>query len=136
MTKNIIIAGLSVLTLVFAVLYFSAMGLFGAAGIGPTHYQAENFLQGLYAGTSGQFSVSNTGALTSSGANTLSGATTFSGNTTIQQSASSSLYIGGADYTGCLVLGSSVSPTSTSIVYITATGATISATTTKPSICR
>lgn len=38
-------------------------GLLGAAGYGSTHYQTENFLQGLYAGTTGQTQVTNGGAV-------------------------------------------------------------------------
>lgn len=56
----------------------------------------------------------------------------------IEQSISSTLKVGNDDSglnTGCLVLGDSAGATS-SPVYITATGATISATTTKPAICR
>lgn len=56
----------------------------------------------------------------------------------IEQSVSSTLKIGNDASglnTGCLVLGDSAGATS-SPVYITATGATISATTTKPAICR
>lgn len=56
----------------------------------------------------------------------------------IEQSVSSTLKVGNDASglnTGCLVLGDSAGATS-SPVYITATGATISATTTKPAICR
>ena len=56
----------------------------------------------------------------------------------IEQSISSTLKVGNDASglnTGCLVLGDSAGATS-SPVYITATGATISATTTKPAICR
>ena len=140
-TKNLIIGVLVVVVLVFAGLYFTNPVFLGA-GSGPAHYQNESFLQGLAAGARDQFSVSNVGALTSSGANVLSGTLTqsgaavFSGNTSVVQSASSSLYVGGANNTGCIVLGDSSAPTSTNRVYITATGATISATTTKPQICR
>ncbi len=76
------------------------------------------------------------GANTVSGTSTFSGTNTFSGNTKVQQASTSTLYIGGADYTGCLAMGDSSAPTSTNVVYITVTGATVSATTTKPSICR
>lgn len=99
-------------------------------------------------------SFTSTGAATLSGTNTLSGATTLSGSTTLSAtttatgfaqvsnplgSASSTLYIGSSSGTGyfpgCLVLGSSGGVTSTP-VYVTATGTTISATTTKPAVCR
>ncbi len=54
----------------------------GGAGTGYTHYQTENFLQGLYAGTSGQFHVSNSGAITNSGTLAQTGIATFSGAST------------------------------------------------------
>lgn len=41
----------------------SSTHLFGANATGPAHYQMENFLQGVQAGTSNQFSVSNTGVI-------------------------------------------------------------------------
>jgi len=66
-TKNILIGVLVVLALVFGVLYYQAQSQLadlGRAGIGPTHYQTENFLQGLYGGTVGQFKVSNAGKIT------------------------------------------------------------------------
>lgn len=141
-------AVLGVLVLAVVGLYFRDSNNLGAAGIGPNHYQAENFLQGLYGGTGGQFVVSNVGALTSSGANalsgattlsgtnTLSGATTITGTATVLQTTSSTLNVGGADNTGCIVLGDSSAPTSTNKVYITASAGTVSATTTKPVICK
>lgn len=62
-TKNIVIVALVITTLVFGVLYFNARGQLanvGTAGVGPTHYQTENFLQGLFGGTTGQFTVAST----------------------------------------------------------------------------
>lgn len=69
---------------------------------------------------------------------TMSGAAVLSGSVKISSTASSTLQIGSTTSgvgTGCLVLGDSSGATS-SPVYITATGTTISATTTKPAICR
>jgi hypothetical protein len=68
MTKNLYIGALVVAFLVtlFAGYGLHSSGLLGAAGPGPTHYQAENFLQGLYAGVAGQFAVTNTGGVTAS----------------------------------------------------------------------
>lgn len=78
------------------------------------------------------------GANVLSGTNTLSGATTITGIAAVSQTNSSTLKIGynadGLKY-GCIVLGDSAGTTSTP-VYITATGATISATTTQPTICK
>ena len=121
MNKNILIGVLAVIAFVFVVLYFGRGGIFGASS-GPEHYNAEYFYNGL----------------TSSGTNTLSGATTITGTANVSQTTSSTLKIGynasGLEY-GCLVLGDSEGATSTP-VYITATGGTITATTTKPAICR
>lgn len=89
-------------------------------------------------------SLTTTGAATIGGAATLSSTvsvtatTTLSGAVLISNSASSTVQIGStADGVGpgCLVLGDSASATSTP-VYITATGSTITGTTTKPAICR
>lgn len=67
-----------------------------------------------------------------------SGTTTFSGSSAVAiDSATSTLKIGKTGNgiaPGCLVLGSSSSTSSP--VYITASGSTVSATTTKPAICR
>lgn len=67
MTKNIFIGALVVIALGLGVLLFAVnggSGLLSAAGTGMNHYQPENFLQGLYAGTLGQFSVNKTGSTT------------------------------------------------------------------------
>ncbi|MCL4399697.1 hypothetical protein M1506_00260 [Patescibacteria group bacterium] len=67
----------------------------------------------------------------------VSGTTTLSGISKVVQTTSSTLVIGSAAATnnsGCLELGDS-SATGT-IVYITASGATVTATTTKPASCR
>lgn len=85
------------------------------------------------------------GAFTTAGAVILSGTTTISGAPILSyagavkvNAATSTLQIGDTTSgigTGCLVLGDSAAST-TKPVYITATGATITATTTKPAICR
>ena len=90
----------------------------------------------------GDFSAED---LTVSDATTLLGATTISGATTLSNAgivkvtaATSTLQIGNTASgvaAGCLVLGDSGNATATP-VYITATGATITASTTKPAICR
>ncbi len=77
-------------------------------------------------------------ALVATGDTTLGSGYIKTTGSLIKQSVSSTLKVGndasGLD-TGCLVLGDSAGATSTP-VYITATGATITATTTKPAICR
>jgi len=55
------------LVLVFGILYYQAQSQLadlGKAGAGQTHYQAENFIQGLFGGSTGQFKVSNAGKIT------------------------------------------------------------------------
>ena len=56
----------SELTAAFGDLKTKVSDSLGAAGVGPTHYQTENFLQGLYAGTVGQFYVDRSGNVSSS----------------------------------------------------------------------
>lgn len=75
MTKNIIIGALAVVVIVLGVNYLFAGTLLGAAGSGPNHTQAENFLQGLFAGVRGQFHLDNSGSLTNSATTTLTGYT-------------------------------------------------------------
>ena len=146
MNKNIIIGVLVIIALAFALLYFNAPQQVG----GNAHFQKQSFIEGFYSGTGRQLSVSNAGLLTTtggitnsgafaqSGAIALSGAVTMSGTAHVSQSASSTLQIGNTDSgvgTGCIVLGDSGGTTSAP-VYITATGAVLSATTTIPAICR
>lgn len=74
MTKKIYILGaLAVIALLVSVFAFYRVGTIqlGSAGIGQNHYQSENFLQGLYAGTTGQFQINNSGAITTSGGLTI-----------------------------------------------------------------
>ena len=72
-TKNLVIGLLVVGVLVFGTLYYlaqskvSALEALGAAGAGQTHFQAENFLQGLFGGTTGQFRVRNDGSTVTKG---------------------------------------------------------------------
>lgn len=64
--KHKLITGIIVVAvLALAFFQFGGPTLFGAAqsGTGPTQYQPWNFLQGLYAGTLGQFHVSNNGTI-------------------------------------------------------------------------
>ena len=94
----------------------------------------------LTSGSINTGAITGTGALSvlsvSTGNITATGTVAFSGNVSIVQAASSTLYIGGANNTGCLALGDSSSPTSTNVVYLTASGSTVTATTTKPAECR
>jgi len=68
---------------------------------------------------------------------TVSGDASFAGDVTVVDSASSTLVIGSnaaSNNSGCLVLGDSNS--TGTLVYITASGNQITATTTKPAICK
>lgn len=76
----VVIGAVALVALCFGVLGYLASHQgppLGAAGIGTNHYLAENFLQGLYGGTLGQFFVKNTGAVSSSAAFSVSGAATL-----------------------------------------------------------
>ena len=117
------------------------------SGLGATIYnRVIEFSEGItvdgterISGTGG--ASFTTGAFSSTlavtGASAFTGAGTFSNTVAVVDSASSTLTIGSAGdsaNSGCLVLGDS-SATGTK-VYITATGETISATTTKPAACQ
>jgi len=117
---------------------------------GLVHNQQEIFVAGLKAGSSeeevinssgywtGTLSLSSGDSITNAGVLTQSGAVTMSGTAHVSQSASSTLQIGNTTSgvnTGCLILGDSSGATS-SPVYVTATGSSLSATTTRPAICR
>lgn len=109
-----------VLSVIAIVLSFTGGLQFGASA-GTDHYFAETFLSGL----------------TSSGATLISGPTLFSVTPRIEKTASSSIQIGNSGSgvgAGCIILGDSGGTTSTP-VYITASGATITATTTRPAVC-
>ncbi len=139
-TKTIVIGAIVVLA-ALAVGY--AVGLshnsasFGTAGV--TNFTQVDAKSGfLVNGTS----VINSSAQLVGGVSTTQSAafgatTTVSGNASVVQSASSTFVIGSKGATnnsGCLELGDS-SATGT-IVYITASGATVTASTTKPAVCR
>ena len=151
MTKKII----SVIALLAIGFVLGVMGgrvaTFGGAG-GSVEYSAKTFVGDVYQGMTsvlmfqkGLFvgPITSSQPVTLSGTNTLSGATTVSGAAVLSgnvniSAASSTLKIGNTTSglgTGCLVLGNSAGATS-SPVYITATGTTITATTTQPSICK
>jgi hypothetical protein len=79
--KNTIIGILAVAVISFgaSALYFSFVNGNLGANPGITHWQSEAFLQGIYAGTGQQLSISNAGALTTSGGITNTGTLTQSG---------------------------------------------------------
>ena len=111
----------------------------GIAVDGTEVIDGSGYFVGAVNGTTGAFSstLGVTGAATLS--STLSaGASTFTGLTKVNQTASSTIQIGSTASgvgTGCLILGDSGGATSTP-VYITATGGTITATTTAPAFCQ
>jgi len=117
------------------------------AGLGATVYnRVIEFSEGIT--VDGTERISGTGGasfttgafsstLAATGATTLSNDISIAGKTVISE-ASSTVQVGDTSSgigVGCLILGDSAGATSTP-VYITATGETISATTTKPSICQ
>ena len=151
MSKYIFPFLLGALVLAVGLIIGLAVGGGGPVEVGGlVHNQQEIFVAGLKAGSSeeevinstgywtGTLSLSSSDSITNAGVLTQSGAVTMSGTAHVSQSASSTLQIGNTTSgvnTGCIVLGDSGGATSTP-VYITATGATITATTTIPAICR
>jgi len=151
MSKYIFPFLLGALVLAVGLIIGLAVGGGGPVEVGGlVHNQQEIFVAGLKAGSSeeevinssgywtGTLNLSSGDSITNAGALTQSGAVTMSGTAHVSQSASSTLQIGNTTSgvnTGCIVLGDSGGATSTP-VYITATGATITATTTIPAICR
>ena len=124
MKNKIIFAVLGVLAVVVIVIgvnYFSQSQSLGAAGIGPNHYQAENFLQGLYIGASKYATKETTFSCATASWNPGSLATS-----TITNATSVDIALPGA-VVGDLCQGSFTSATSTSIavdcnIAATATG--------------
>ena len=96
------------------------------------------FLNGFSAGSTQQFNVDSSGNVTTSGTlatGAVSGTTgTFTGIGKFGSAASSTVQIGAASKAGCIILGDSAD--GASVVYITATGSTITASTTKPAACQ
>lgn len=134
----LVIGGILILVVGFV------LGVIGgrqATMLGGVVYEASRLVGDVYQGMSGQLMMSNgefVGPINTANSVIVSGATVLKGTVNVSQSTSSTLIIGNTDNgigTGCLVLGNSNGVTS-SPVYITAAGATISATTTKPAICR
>lgn len=64
-----VIGAVALVALVFGIVNYAdnAQSNLGASGLGPNHYQTENFLQGLYAGPNGQAGFGSNGALTAGG---------------------------------------------------------------------
>ena len=97
---------------VSALLVFLVAGLFssagvGAIGIGPNHYQKENFLQGFSGGRTGQFDVSNAGAVITSSTLTVQGASDFRDEISLDASVCAS-----AEWNPGAVVSSTVATTS------------------------
>ena len=118
-----------VIGLLSAILVIVVAGIFGSNKIGAYDESFTNFTK-LKA--TDAFTSEGTGTL--SGATTLSGAVVMSNTVSVNQSTTTSLAVGGVGKTGCLAIGDSSS--STQIVYITATGSTITGSNTKPATCK
>lgn len=105
---------------------------------GLIHNVQESFDEGI--AVDGTERISGTGGVsftTGSFSSTLeaTGNTTLAGTLAVQQTASSTVYIGATLKAGCIVIGDSAN--GANVVYITASGTTITAaTTTKPAACR
>jgi hypothetical protein len=116
--KNIITSAITSLVVVLAVLALVGGNQSVKLG-GTTNYDAVDVTDGYY--------VDGTSVINGSGqfAKILS---------TFGSAASSTIQVGAASKAGCLVLGDSAN--GASVVYITATGATVTASTTKPAACQ
>ena len=115
----------------------SSTQLGAVVGVGQTETNTFWFVNGLFAGSSQQFKVDSSGNATFAGTATFTGAVSGISTSTLSSlsvftATHSTVKIGSATSTGCLELGDSAG---SAIVYITATGATITATTTKPAAC-
>lgn len=130
--KNIAIAGLAVLALLFGYLSFSGKHLFGAVNpTGPQHFQMEAFLQGLAAGLRNQLTIdssgnlSTTGTITSSAGALTSTAQTINGVTTTFSRLSS---MTAATTTPCAILSPAATTTLESLVASITVGTSTAAT--------
>ena len=122
MIKNIIASAVTAIVVVVIALVLVGGNQSVQLG-GTTNYDS--------LGLSGTLSV--TGAITSRAG--ISGTTgTFTDFGKFGSTASSTVQIGAASKSGCLIVGDSANGASP--VYITATGATITASTTKPAACQ
>lgn len=101
----------------------------GAAG--DINTQSVWFVKGLTAGASKVTAIDASGNVT---APVTSSTGTFSSRVTVGSTATSTIQVGAASKSGCLILGDSANGASP--VYITATGATLTASTTKPGACQ
>ncbi len=148
MSNKTKIALLAVVALIIGIV-IGAMFAPKGSNLGSVRLVQDQFVEGLKAGRTNQFVISNAGVVTSSGALTagaitgttgtfsgaISGTTgTFTGFGKFGSAASSTVQVGAASKSGCLILGDSANGASP--VYITATGATITASTTKPLACQ
>jgi hypothetical protein len=115
MNKTKIILG-AVVALIIGIV-IGAMFAPSNSNLGSVRFTADKFVGGLTAGTSDQLSVDVSGNIVTTGRTTVTN--------TVQS--------GKASVAGCLILGDSAAGASP--VYITATGATITASTTKPTAC-
>lgn len=132
--QKYIAAGVVVILVLLGWFSFSG-NKYGAFQQGQVQTDAFLFVNGFAAGTSQQFLVDSTGALTTSGVLTSTGKLVASSIiNTFGSTASSTVQVGGASKAGCLILGDSAD--GASVVYITATGSTLTASTTKPAACQ
>jgi len=137
MSKKIAIF-LAIVALVVGVV-IGAMFAPTSSNLGSVRFIQDKFVSGLTAGLSDQLSISSAGVLTTSAGIVNTGAitgstATFTGFGKFGNAASSTVQVGAAAKAGCLILGDSANGASP--VYIIASGATITASTTKPAACQ
>jgi len=143
MSQNIKIALAVVVGIVIAIVAGAILSNRDAVLGGTVINNYPSFTNGLKAGSSNQLTITSAGVLSAAGitgtTGTFSGAVsgttgTFTGFGKFGSTASSTVQVGAASKSGCLIIGDSANGASP--VYITATGATITATTTKPAACQ
>lgn len=137
--SKIKIALIAIVALVLGVVFGAMFAPTSNNNLGSVRFIQDKFVAGLTAGTNDELSIGSDGVLTTSAGIVNTGAVTgtnatFTGRAKIGSTASSTIQIGAASKSGCLILGDSAN--GANVVYIIATGSTITASTTKPAACQ
>lgn len=136
--SKIKISLIAIVALVLGIVFGAMFAPESNNNLGSVRFTQDKFVGGLTAGANDELSISSAGVLTTSAGIVNTGAitgstATFSGFVKAGSAASSTIQVGAASKAGCLIIGDSSNGASP--VYITATGATITASTTKPVAC-
>lgn len=141
-TKILPVANIIALVVVALILVGNQSASLGAAG--DINTQTVWFVKGLTAGNPKVSAIDSSGnvvAPVTSSTGTFSSTLGITGRlsanaiaNTFGTVASSTVQVGAASKSGCLILGDSAN--GASVVYITATGSTVTASTTKPAACQ